>query len=327
MKLMPELHDYLEKLTGVASPFTSVSGNELRGVPAFLATGYRFHLWRFMGQGITFAESEHASADISAAELHQQAQQLASHLGRPIVFVFPSLGTYQRNRLVQLGVAFVVPGVQLFIPPFASLTERFLRPVTVGKLFAAAQVVVLYQLLRRPEEGSRLKQWADWLGYSAMTMSEARRDLIAAGLCEREPGAKARGLRFLAKGRALWDKARPVLRSPVNRVLWVQFDKLPEKFVPAGISALSKQSLLEEDAVQTYACRDLLCRFLVEEGKLRVVEHEDEGRARVERWRYDPTLLAKGGVVDPLSLYLSLADSADERVRLAADELLEQMAW
>ena len=327
MKPLKNLNTYLEKVIGPAAAPAGMAAEKLRGLPAFLAGGYRFREWSFMGQELTLAETDLPAAELSATELREHARQLAAHLGRPVAFVLAGVEPYQRNRLVQLGVAFIVPELQLFIPPFAHLTEQYRRQVQADKLPAAAQLAVLYQLLRKPEPGGLLNQWAGWLGYSAMTMSKVRAELVGAGLCEREPGAKARGLRFVAAGRELWEKARPFLRSPVNRVLGVRFDKLPDGFVDAGLRALSRQSLLPEDAVPTYACRDLLCRYLVEEGRLRVVEHDEEARARVERWRYDPALLARNGAVDPLSLCLSLADSADERVRLAAEKLLEQVAW
>lgn len=327
MKATQHLKGYLEKVLGPAIPPREMSGPKLRGLPAFLAGGYRFREWQFLGQELVLAETDLPAADVSATELREHARQLAVHLDRPVVFVLVGVEPYQRNRLVQLGVSFIVPELQLFIPPFANLTERYQRQVKADKLSAAAQATVLYQLLLHPNEGTLLNQWADRLGYSAMTMSKVRSELTEAGLCDREPGAKARGLRFNAKGRALWDKARPVLRSPVRRGVWARFEKLPEGFLPAGIAALSRRTLLEEDARPTYACREAKWDYLLHESKVRVAEHEDEARARVELWRYDPGLLAKGGAVDPLSLYLSLADSADERVRLAATELLEQMAW
>ena len=327
MKATRHLKGYLEKVLGPAVPPREMPGARLRGLPAFLAGGYRFWEWQFLGQELVLAETDLLAADVSATELREHARQLAARLGRPVVFVLAALDAYQRNRLVRLGVPFIVPELQLFIPPFANLTEQFQRQVKADKLSAAAQTTVLYQLLRRPNEGTLLNQWANWLGYSAMTMSKVRNELVAAELCDREPGAKVRGLRFVVSGRALWEKARPFLKTPARRGVWAQFEKLPNGFLPAGITALARQTLLEGDERPTYACRDANWEQLLQAGKVRVADHEDESRARVELWRYDPGLLAKGGGVDPLSLHLSLADSADERVRLAASELLEQVAW
>jgi hypothetical protein len=45
----------------------------------------------------------------------------------------------------------------------------------------------------------------------------------------------------------------------------------------------------------------------------------------LETWSYDPEILASGGLVDPISLWLSLPDSPDERFTAAKEALLEQV--
>ena len=51
-------------------------------------------------------------------------------------------------------------------------------------------------------------------------------------------------------------------------------------------------------------------------------QHQDEAEARMEAWKYDPWIIAKGDTVDPCSLYLTLRHSADERVRQQLDILI-----
>ena len=53
----------------------------------------------------------------------------------------------------------------------------------------------------------------------------------------------------------------------------------------------------------------------------------DDARFEIETWSYDPGVLATGETVDPLSLYLTVRNHADERVAQAADQLLEQFQW
>ena len=48
----------------------------------------------------------------------------------------------------------------------------------------------------------------------------------------------------------------------------------------------------------------------------------------VEGWKYDPRLLAgKDGIVNPLSLYLSLRNNADPRVEEAREAMLKGVLW
>jgi hypothetical protein len=65
-----------------------------------------------------------------------------------------------------------------------------------------------------------------------------------------------------------------------------------------------------------------------EDRRLVQTDYPEEGTIQIERWKYDPTLLAPDSqVVDRLSLYLSMQHDHDERTQAALTELLEQMQW
>jgi hypothetical protein len=56
-----------------------------------------------------------------------------------------------------------------------------------------------------------------------------------------------------------------------------------------------------------------------------VLEGREEAEARLEIWKYDPWLLAENGRADRCSLYLSLRNSADERVQKEIQFLIEEL--
>tara|TARA_B100000767_G_scaffold266941_1_gene285018 strand:+ start:53 stop:346 length:294 start_codon:yes stop_codon:yes gene_type:complete len=55
--------------------------------------------------------------------------------------------------------------------------------------------------------------------------------------------------------------------------------------------------------------------------------HFEEPDFAVETWSYDPAGLADGQIADPLSLYAQFRDHEDERVAMAAEQLLEHVPW
>jgi hypothetical protein len=327
MKINQQLAQYLEQILGKPVDLGQLPAARLSGLPVFLTSDYHFIEWRWLDQLLILAQVESDKEGPSAADLKSIHHLLTNQFKCPVVFVYPAMDAYRRNRFVQLGLPFVVPGLQLFIPPFISLCEKFRRTVKAVKLSAAAQVAVLYQLYRPQPDGTLLNQWAEWLGYSAMTMTKVRDELVAHNLCMREEGAKPRGLRFLHQKRALWETALPCLRSPVGRTHWAKFQKPPPALPLAGLTALSKHSLLEDDPLPTYACYGNAWKKLIDLPSVAEVGHVEEASARVECWRYDPGLLVGEDMVDPLSLFLSLADFPDERVRLASKSLLEDKQW
>ena len=327
MKVNGNIAKYLEQILGNPVDLRQLPAGRLSGLPVFLTADYRFLEWRWLDQVMVLADAESDMEPPSVADLKSVHQLLSKQFKCPVVFVYPAMDAYRRNRFVQLGLPFIVPGLQLFIPPFISLCEQFQRTTKPLKLSTAAQATVLFQLYRPPADGSLLNRWAEILGYSAMTMTKVRDELIAHGLCKREEGAKPRGLRFQLQKRALWEAARPFLLSPVKQTNWVRTQLRPGEFPLAGLSALSKLSLLEDDSLPTYAC------YLKDWKRLAVIQsvfeicHAEEATARIECWRYDPRRLAEEITVDRLSLFLNLADSPDERVRLACNEIVEAMPW
>ena len=57
-----------------------------------------------------------------------------------------------------------------------------------------------------------------------------------------------------------------------------------------------------------------------------------EDAIEVQIWRYKPSMQEKSQqgrpqTVDPLSLWLSMRDSADDRIQIALDELEENFVW
>ena len=65
----------------------------------------------------------------------------------------------------------------------------------------------------------------------------------------------------------------------------------------------------------------------MQQGDFLEIAAPEPGTFEIELWKYAPALFAQDGTVDRLSLYLSLKDSADERVQSALDVLLGEMEW
>lgn len=324
------LVQYLTRMTGEPMRLRPVAGDRLKGLPVYLAREYRLDEWCWLGKTVVLAGVP-APPDADregVAVLTARLRVLEEHFHLPVVLVVPALRSYQRDRFVQHGIPFIVPGTQLFIPPFANLCEHYARQVRSPKISAAAQATVLYQLLKKPGPGLPLNAWARMLGYSPMMLTKVRDELVAAGLCVPAATTRARGLHFLHEGGKLWEKAQPALRSPVAKQRWIHLHALPpEGMLKAGVTALSELTLVEGDLLPTYACRNVTAATLASGTFFEQREHREEANARLECWRYDPCLFAEGDHVDRLSLYLSLAGSDDERIRLACAELQEGMKW
>jgi hypothetical protein len=142
-------------------------------------------------------------------------------------------------------------------------------------------------------------------------LSKVKDELQEAGICEVKRIGRSMTLKFPAASRALWDLAQDRLTSPVKKMRWVQWKTPGYPALLAGISALSRRTMLADDRLPTYALGPKMLESWLERGTLTGCPDEEQATARIEVWSYEPKLIGDNESVDPLSLYLSLRYSAD----------------
>jgi DNA-binding MarR family transcriptional regulator len=158
--------------------------------------------------------------------------------------------------MVRLGIPFIVPGSQTFLPTaLIDLRERFTRPKPEKrkKLTPAAQCLVLYHLQRQPLEKLPLREIAEKIGYSPIMLTKVKDELEATGVCRTIRTGRSIALEFTTKGRNLWESVQPILSSPVKKFVWVRWDQPSYPALTAGLTALSKKTIMADDRLPTYA--------------------------------------------------------------------------
>jgi len=329
--LQKRLVDYLESITGTRPDIQRDVAQKSSGLPLFLRERYALRSLRIFGRKTLLALEDPEWEAGSPAEYDSHAQALHDKFGEPVAIVIPKIPSYARNRLVQAGVPFIVPGSQLFLPSMmVDLRERFSSSTpSVGKrLTPASQCVLLYHLLKESIEGVPLREIAKKVGYSPMNLSRAKDEIEAAGLCTTGRHGRSVVLEFHERAYDLWSKALPVLSSPVKKSHWVDWPQVGYPAIRAGLTALSDYSMLEDDRIPTFALMQETYRLNLEKGLFHGCPGPSEANAQLEAWSYNPLLFAtRDEVVDPLSLILSLRDSADERVQQQLENLIEEVEW
>ena len=340
MNLNVETDNYLEEILGQAAGLESLKRDYLHGLPYFLVNAYRFFDCELFGRRVVFAQPN--QKETTPAEFAQQVVRLQKHFEVPVVLLLLRIESYQRNRLVQMGVPFVVPKRQLFIPQLMiDLRDHFPRLASkvTKHISASAQLVVLYHLLVKDVGSFSLRELARRTGYSAMTLTNVQDELEGCGLCEVEKVGRSKYLRFKSKGGKLWKNALPLLRSPVRSVKPLR--ECSAKLMKAGISALSEYTHINPDNMPVYAVKENVFKKILMNGEAVVVPSRDEAVVMVELWSYDPEVvdlsdsalcphggeLERNQIIDKLSLFLTLKDNLDERVQGKLKELLESVSW
>jgi len=321
---------YLHEVMGISTPGVKpwARANEL---PYFLRDAFNFRELELLGQPVVLAIGR-AEAKQSLSEVRTWLEKVKALAGQPVVYVTDALASYDRRRLIEQKVPFIVPGNQLYLPDLGLDLREYFRqhaPATEAALSPSAQAMLITALLRQPWQPDwQPSRVAAALGYTPMTLSRAIKELTSAGLAAAYTVGRSRWLRMELAPEKVWERAKPALRTPVRRTVWVATHGVaahrPTRL--AGVSALARYSMLTEPKWPVYALTAAEWKIATDAGVRKLPERE-AGAEEWQLWSYSPALVPDAPTVDPLSLSLSVQDNADDRIQLALDELKEQFPW
>lgn len=235
----------------------------------------------------------------------------------PAVFYFDNMPTYERDRLVNKDVYFVVSEKFAYLPTL--LANRRLSNNTIStQLLPSTQYLLLLHLQKISLNDMSINDIAKITPYKYATIAKSVQQLNALGLIELsiDPNRTKR-LRFTLSGQELWKKSLFHLINPIKQIGYIS-EQLNEGHI-GGIDALSHYSMLVGEDAPTRV-------FTIDEAKkldLRTSPIED--LQRVEVWKYPP--IASDGYVDRLSLYLTLKNDTDPRVEKELETIIKEMPW
>jgi DNA-binding MarR family transcriptional regulator len=325
----PEFHElerYVHDALGVSVKSTPWSGAD--HLPHFLKERYRFAQTELLGlRALLVIDTNPEEQSPATVRKHMDLLQAKQHAD--LIYVRAQVTAYNRKRLIEQKVPFIVPGNQMYLPMLAiDLREHFRRIREESPTFSpSTQVVVLHALLRDARQVLIPAEMAPRLGYSAMTMTRAFDELETANLAEVTVRGRERCLRFIGGRKEIWEKAQPFLRSPVNKRLFTRRTDDAEGATLSGLTALAHYSMLATPAYKTYALSREDWKALRKRHNIIEVPAQDPDAAEIEVWWYSPALFAEHGIVDRLSLYLSLKADHDERTETALEEMMEKFKW
>jgi len=336
---MIEIEKYLKEALDFDSVISTLPADRQNSLPLYLKGSYQLSEIQLLGYSMLLAKPN----DWQFWKLDQLENNLNT-LGRTfqkkIILMLPEITTINRKRLINRRINFIVPGKQLFLPELLiDLQERFFKPKSHSKtrhLLPSAQFLLLYHIIHRHDvwqlEKHSLKDIANKTGYSAVAIRSAVDDLIYHELILLT-GTKEKYIQFSDDRHDLWRKAdgENLLTTPVLKTVYI--DKKPEKpfMLLSNASAMPEYTDLNPSKKPFYALdKDTFYNIEKENGWHSL--NSVDGTFCLEIWKYNPLKLAgemlnDSPVVDPLSLYLSLKNTRDERLEMGLEQILEKFIW
>lgn len=316
MKLLKKLQKYL-KACGIESADEGLFSLASE-FPLAIASRYDARQVTLSGKTHILVEP---IGEVSPNELIAAYRQIAA-VHKPIVVLEFADKEYS-DCLKAAKVNFVVPGRLMYVPPFAVLTppeayERGEKEFLRDFLSPWAQVVFIRAMLFHANERAiAYATLREELKIKDVYLTRACQELEYHRLASIEKDGRNRFIVLAGDRKLLWRSAEKCMRSPVVKT--IRYAGEMENPLMAGYSALTLCSDLVPEDDAAFAISQQAARGL-EKSKI-----QKYCGALVEIWRYDPSLLANDGSVDPLSLYLSLINSPDARIQIALSDLLEKV--
>jgi hypothetical protein len=334
---IPSLAHVTDYITEVFKPCSLLAEwTEAKALPLYLQANWTYRSLSLDGLSCLLMWDGEGQQQETAQKLKKAINTVAERFSGPVIYGVRDTSSYNRKRLIDQGIAFVVPSKQLYLP-FAALDlrENFapVRLAPKASLGACAQQLVLLKCLGDWQNDLPAQGWAEQLGLSKMTVSRAYKELAELGLARMLSHGRQVQLDFNASGHELWKMALPYLSSPVKQQISIRInDYQAQQQVfqfAAGEWALAKQGMLVSPKQSCFAVAGASWSSLKKFTGIVELARPDEESVQIQLWRYEPGTICSHAnshnAVDPLSLYLSLCEVHDERLQMALEELLLQV--
>jgi DNA-binding MarR family transcriptional regulator len=324
--IIQQVEHYVRDAMGI-TPFF-LPWEKAKGLPFYLRDHYSYFIAALLGTECALMVDSNEE-ERTPAIIGTHVQQVRKQGDIEVIYVREAMTSYNRRRLIEMKVPFIVPGNQMYLPTLGiDLREHFKKLRETRTTFSpSTQALVLYILYHKEIDSLRPSQLAQNLGYNKMTMGRSFRELEEAGLGEHRASARNRQLFFRERGKSLWEKVIPYLETPVRKRIYVPPITNINNGILAGLSALAENTVLAKPRNSVYAISADEWKIRRQRENLIELPFEEPDSIEIELWNYSPALFCKTGIADPLSLFLSLKGSKDERVQTALEELMGGLKW
>ena len=248
------------------------------------------------------------------------------HLALPCALELDNLTALQRKNLMESQTPFVSDQQQVYLPFWGCLfTESFKKTVTVGAFAPITQLAFLYIYYQKKDVRITASELSESIGISKASVTRAIDALTAHGLIKVESDGYRKWVTEALRKREMIAKALPLMKSPIERILYLSSLPSDLPFVTGGLQALSQQTMLHvKESDGCLVIDKSTSSAIPKENVIDENEFRDFGGSIVEVWSYNPSILSTLNTVDDISLLLSLYSNPDERVQMALDEIREK---
>lgn len=303
-----QIKTYIEKTLGITVQFHHWKG-ELE-LPFYITERYDMRLAELDNVRCVFLWPKEKLNQIGSLKKQIHRIQMEGFL--PVVFVFERMDSYHRDAFIHARLPFIVAESQLYLPFMGMyLQEKYMQDIKASDKLQPFTQLLLFYWYDQQENCLYMNDITKVLGCSAMTVTRAFRQLEKTGCFETGKTGVQKYLKGKGERKTILEQLNDVVSTPVAETIYINRDKLEEgteisEYFFSGKSALVRMGMEAEEKVPCYAVNKKTFHL---SGSKELMNAETQ--AEVQLWKYDPSVLARNGLVDPFSLALSFQKALD----------------
>lgn len=316
------MESYLKNTLGMKADITVWNNSE--SLPEELRDGRAYSIMDICG--VKCLVISIMTEDFQLSSYLRQQKALEQYCDYPFVLCFDRINSYQRKCLIENLQAFIVPENQLYMPFLGiALQEHFKAPAIAGQqLTAMAQYILLYFLYDEDGVYHSKLEISQQLEISLMNVTRGVQELEELELLVTKKKGRSSMVTTALPKKELYERAKPYLRNPVQKRLFVRENEILLALPITGQEALC---VINEKEALEHKVRAMEKRvFLDTSDNLEIVDPAWDTQVsyvELEVWRYDPKRFTDGSIVDSISLKLSLEGESDKTMEMNINKLLD----
>jgi hypothetical protein len=308
-------------IVGVSIQLIPFQRSELKGLSTDLLLRFSYYYATFNDQLLCIIRAKNRDESITPMQYKRITKQVETVVEMPVSVLLEFITYYERERLINQGVYFIISDKYAFLPSLI-VNTRARKMKKSAKLIPAAQYLLLYHLLTGKVEFT-LKELVEIMPYNYVALARAVTNLEDSKLCfTKADNTRTKYIHFDDSRRGLWDKIEKYLSSPVKKIVYC--DSVPKgDFSISGVNALSQYSHLNAEQYGSLAIWERYFSFKND------TYNELDGLYKIEIWKYPTSIPFNQNVkvVDKLSLYLTMREDPDPRIEKELEIMIEEITW
>jgi len=313
------MFDYLCKLFGDKNVIKYEY--ELFDLPMYMKI-YSFEFIKLYNNKLIFMKSD----GINIRSYSKHSKYIYEMTGMNTVLVLDKSKEIQRQNLIQNNLMFIEKNKCIFMPYVGLVFEKNKDKLSEEYTsLTYTDFIVSIAFIYLKNSTLKVNDLCNFTSINKMSVIRATRKLEYFNLIEKKTIDKSYSYKLIKSKKEYINEVIRLMKSPINTIRLIDKNKLPKSASLSSISALSKNTMISDDVVQTYAIQK------DEYKKIKSITNEymngliiPSNQVKLEVWNYNPRFCSINECAELVSVIKTI-DEDDERVLQAVDEIKEKI--